>query len=49
MLSLLAVCAQAAQRADEELAIPFDAEPARYVENIDGDTIVVELENVQGD
>lgn len=37
-----------AQNRDDPLAIPKDAVPAGYVENIDGDTIVVELENRNG-
>jgi len=37
-----------AQDHDDELVIPDGAEPARYVENIDGDTIMVELENRNG-
>jgi micrococcal nuclease len=38
----------AQSRDDEELEIPEDAQPARYVENIDGDTIIVEMENSSG-
>lgn len=48
-LLLLVPGSVSAQRDDNDLQIPEDAEPARYVENIDGDTIIVELENVQGD
>lgn len=32
----------------DELEIPDDAVPARYIENIDGDTIIVEMENQNG-
>jgi endonuclease YncB( thermonuclease family) len=38
-----------AQPVGNDLQIPEGAVPARYVENIDGDTIIVEQENVQGD
>lgn len=34
--------------ARDELEIPEDAVPARYIENIDGDTIIVEMENRNG-
>ncbi len=33
---------------EPDLAIPEDAVPARYIENIDGDTIVVEMANKNG-
>lgn len=48
-LSLFTIGGQAAQRSNDDLEIPEDAEPARYIENIDGDTIVVEIEDVRGD
>lgn len=34
--------------AEKELTIPRDAEPARYVENIAGDMIIVEMVNRDG-
>ena len=37
-----------AQDRDDELEIPEDAQPARYVENIDGDAIIVEMESRNG-
>jgi endonuclease YncB( thermonuclease family) len=49
LAALLTVPAATSAQRDDKLQIPEDAEPARYVEIIDGDTIVVELENVQGD
>ena len=48
VVSLMAGTAVSAQDRDEELEIPEDARPARYVENIDGDTIIVEMENRNG-
>lgn len=45
---IASVGAGAAQDRDEELEIPEDAQPARYIENIDGDTIIVEMENRNG-
>src|SRR5215213_8779862 len=38
----------AAQDRNDDLQIPENAQPARYIENIDGDTIVVEIENRNG-
>jgi micrococcal nuclease len=40
--------ASAQGNSDDVLEIPRDAEPARYIENIDGDTILVEMENRNG-
>jgi micrococcal nuclease len=47
-LSLLSPVGVAASSQDGEQAIPEDAVPARYIENIDGDTIIVEMENRSG-